>query len=111
MRNFQQRGDSITVIASRAVAAGEGLLVGQLFGIAKAAAASGAAVEVERTGVFNPVTKATGQVWAQGVLIYWDNIAFAFTTTSASNRLVGVTAATAISGAVLGSVVLDGAAR
>lgn len=111
MRSFVQQGDTITVTASRTAAMDTGMLVGQLFGITKAAATNAQPVEIARTGVFGPVPKATGQVWAQGVLIYWDNTNFNFTTTSAGNRLVGVTAAAALSGDTVGTVLLDGAAR
>lgn len=111
MRNFQQPGDSLTVVASRTCGSGEGQLVGLMFGMTKAPAVAGAAVEVHRVGVINPVPKAAGQVWAQGVLIYWDNTAFNFTTTVGANRLVGMTAASALLGAVVGSVLLDGTAR
>ncbi len=111
MRTFSQVGDSVTVVASRTAAMDTGMLVGQLFGFTKQAATNGTPCEICRTGVFVGVPKASGQVWAQGVLIYWDNTAFNFTTTSAGNRLVGVTAVSALSGDTIGSVILDGAAR
>jgi predicted RecA/RadA family phage recombinase len=112
MRSFIQTGDVLAVIAPRAVAADVGVLVGaSLFGISCHSAANGAPLEIKTCGVFGPVAKATGQAWAVGTLIYWDNTNFNFTTTSSGNRLVGVAGAAAISGAAVGTVILDGATR
>jgi predicted RecA/RadA family phage recombinase len=111
MRTFSQQGDTLTVIASRTAAMDTGMLVGQLFGITKAAATNAQPVEIQRTGVFVGVPKATGQAWTQGALLYWDNTNFVFTTTSSGNTLRGFAVAAAASGDTTGTVVLDGAAR
>lgn len=88
-RGFVQPGETVTVIAPYAVSSGGGVLVGNLFGIALADAASGASVEIRRVGVWD-VAKATGETWTQGALVYWNNTNKNLTTTVATNELVGV---------------------
>ena len=50
--------------------------------------------------------KATGQVWAAGQNIYWDNTAKNFTTTLTSNTLIGIAANAQASGDVLADIIL-----
>lgn len=107
MRNFVQPGDTISVTAPYAVASGGGALVGSIFGIATNAAASGAAVELKRTGVFD-VAKTTGEPWTQGVKVYWNNSTKLLTTTSAGNTQVGVAARAQIAGDTIGRALLTG---
>jgi predicted RecA/RadA family phage recombinase len=52
MKNCVQPGNTITLTAPYAVASGDGLLVGSIFGIAAGAAALGEPVETALTGVF-----------------------------------------------------------
>lgn len=87
MKNYVQPGDTITVTAPAAIASGDGVLVGKLFGIAAIAAASGAEVEIKTTGVFN-IGKNSAEAWAQGVDVYWDSAAKVMTTTATNNTLV-----------------------
>ncbi|ODA67103.1 hypothetical protein A7A08_01849 [Methyloligella halotolerans] len=53
MKNFVQPGNTITVPAPTAVASGDGVLVGSLFGVANYDAAPGEAVEIDAIGVFD----------------------------------------------------------
>lgn len=109
MKNFIQEGETVTLIAPYALTSGQGLLVGSLFGVASNDAAISAEVEAVTKGVFT-LTKATGAAWTVGALIYWDNAARNCTTTVATNKLIGVAAATAASGDTVGNVRLNGAA-
>lgn len=88
MRNFVQRGDVLTFIAPYALASGDGVLVGSLFGIATSSAANGAEAEVKTEGVFDIAALGT-DVAAQGAKAYWDNGNRRITTTAAGNSLVG----------------------
>lgn len=89
MKNFVQEGDVLTLIAPYDVDAGEGMLVGSLFGIATTDGASGAEVETYiGEGVFD-IDKVDAQAWTQGASIYWDNSAKLVTTTSSGNTFVG----------------------
>lgn len=110
MKNFVQNGRQVSVTAPYAVAAGAGVLVGSLFGVAVHAAAINDPVEIVTEGVYNLV-KAGSQAWTQGARIYWDDSAKNCTTTAGSNKLIGVAMAAVGSGAgeTLGQVRLSGA--
>ena len=110
MRTFIQPGDTLSLLAPHVLTAGAGALVGSLFVVAKAAAASGAAFEGATSGVFT-LAKATGEAWTVGVRLYWDNTNKRLTTTVGSNTLVGCATAAAISGATTGNAYIDGAVR
>lgn len=110
MKNFVQNGAVVTVAAPYDVASGAGALVGSLFGVAQAAALSGADVSLARTGAY-ALAKAGSQTWAVGARIYWDNTAKNCTTTSTANTLIGVALVAAASADTTGTVLLDGAAR
>ena len=56
MKNFVQPGNTITLTAPYAVASGDGLLVGSIFGIAAGAAALGEPVETSLVDVFDITT-------------------------------------------------------
>lgn len=87
MKTFRQQGDTVTVTAPANVVAGQGVLVGDLFGAALRDASSGAAVDIVVEGVIG-LPKAAGTI-NEGVRVFWDNAAGRITTTSASNRCVG----------------------
>lgn len=107
-RNFIQPGDTITVAAPYAVAAGAGLLSGVVFAVALAAAAQNAPVEARRVGVFD-LAKATGQAWvADTTKLYWDNTAKNVTSTASGNTLIGVARQSQASGDTIGRVLLTG---
>jgi len=106
-RNFIQPGETITVVAPRNVASGEGVLVGSIFAVALAAAAAGQAVEARRVGVFD-LTKAAGQAMTAGQKVYWDNAAFNVTTTAAGNTPIGATTQAQASADTIGRVLLTG---
>lgn len=110
MKNYVQEGDALTVTAPAAVSSGDGVLVGSLFGVAQAAAASGADVEIVREGVFTLTTLSTDTP-TQGAKAYWDNTNKRLTTTATSNTLVGAFALAKASGVTVGTVVLDGVIR
>ncbi|MCZ4340580.1 DUF2190 family protein [Sphingomonadaceae bacterium G21617-S1] len=110
MNNFVQEGEVVTAAAPYDVASGAGLKVGSLIGIAAFGALSGADVNVKRRGVFT-VAKAASQAWTQWTTkVYWDDTAKNFTSTSASNTLVGIAAETLGAGAGItsGKVLLTG---
>ena len=88
MKNYVQPGKTITLAAPYAVAAGDGLLVGAIFGAATAAAGNGEAVEAVLVGVFD-LKKTASQAWAVGDKIYWDNTAKEATKTLTGNTLIG----------------------
>lgn len=109
MKNYLQNGDTVTLVAPADVASGAGVLVGSLFGVALTTQKSGENVEARVTGVVD-LAKVTAQAWSTvGLLIYWDNTAKNATTTSTSNKLIGVNVATAANPSATGRVRLNGA--
>jgi len=99
MKNYVQRGDTVTVTAPYAVLSGSGLLItgtGHIFGVAVNNQSSGDSTEVLTAGVFD-LAKDTS-TFAEGDYVYWDNTAKLCTSTSTSNTKIGVAAITTPSG-------------
>lgn len=99
MKNYVQPGNTITLTAPYAVASGDGLLVGSIFGVASGTAALGETVETALVGVFD-LTKVGSQAWAAGAKVYWDNTNKRCTTVATDNTLIGV-ATEAVAGGAL----------
>ena len=110
MKNYVQPGNIITLTAPYAVASGDGLLVGAIFGVPSGTAALGEAVETAVEGVYD-LKKVASQAWAAGDKIYWDNTAKNTTKTLTSNTLIGVATEAVAGGAtdLIGRVRLNGA--
>ena len=89
MKNFIAIGNVITVAAPAAVNSGDLVLVGSLFGVAAADAASGTDVQLNTGGVYD-LPKAASQAWTVGAKVYWYNTAKVATTTTSGNTLIGV---------------------
>ncbi|MFG6081605.1 DUF2190 family protein [Paracoccus litorisediminis] len=109
-KNYLQAGDSLTLPAPAALASGEAVLVGAIFGVAQVAAASGASVTLSRTGVFT-LPKTTGQAWTVGAKVYWDAANKLVTTTASGNTLIGAAVDAKLAADATGSVLLDGSIR
>ena len=110
MRNYVEEGQSLTLTAPYIVAPGAGMLVGNIFAVAKNPAAAGVPVDAMLRGVF-AMAKAAGQAWTQGQMVYWDNTALNVTTTAAGNRIIGAASQAQAAGDTVGRVMLDGIAR
>jgi len=93
MKNYVQDGNTVTVTAPANVVAGQGVLVGDLFGVAMHDASSGALVEIRVTGVVT-LKKASGTI-NPGVRVFWDSAASRVTTTATGNRCIGYHVGTA----------------
>jgi len=100
MKNYVQPGDTITVTAPYALSAGDGCLVGVLFGIACGTYLNGATdAEIKTEGVFDITALSTDTAsGATLVAAYWDNTNKRITTTSAGNTKVGVITKAKING-------------
>jgi predicted RecA/RadA family phage recombinase len=109
MKTYVQPGHVVTLSAPYAVASGDGLLVGSLFGIATHDAASSAEVESQLTGVVD-MAKAASQAWTVGAKVYWDNTAKVATITATGNVLIGAAmlAVGNTAGETIGRVRLNG---
>ena len=111
MKNYVQPGAIVSVLAPRAVAAGELVNVGLLVGVTQTAADNGAAVEIATEGVFD-LAKTSAQAWSTvGLAIYMvPATGLCTTATTTGNILVGTNLATAANPTATGRVRLNGAA-
>lgn len=71
MRNHVQEGEVLTLTAPYDVASGGGCLVGETFGVATGAVASGAAGEFATEGVYD-LAKTSAQAWAAQDPVHWN---------------------------------------
>ena len=91
MKTFVQPGNSLAVAVPYVggVTAGQGILVGALFGIAATDGAQNATIEAATQGVFD-VTKEPALAITAGARVFWDNTNRRITTTATSNFQVGI---------------------
>jgi predicted RecA/RadA family phage recombinase len=110
MKNYTQKGDTLTLTAPYALTAGQGALIGSIFGIAVTDIANGAQGEFNLVGCYSHArATGAGTDWTPGTRLYWDNAARVITKTLTSNTLIGVATAAAAVGDATGNVRLNGA--
>jgi len=106
MRNFIKRGIGLDLVApAGGVTAGTGVKIGAIIAIPSTDAAEGETFNGDTEGCFEHAA-ATGQAWAVGAVVYWDDTNKVFTTTSTSNTKAGVAIEAKLSAAAVGSVKL-----
>jgi predicted RecA/RadA family phage recombinase len=95
MQNYVHRGETLTVTAPYTVVTGQGVVAGNIFGVAVFNAASGASLEIVTWGVFDLAKDAS--TFNPGDKVYWDNVNFVATSappaspsTTPGNREIGV---------------------
>ena len=106
MKNYVQRGETLTLIAPDDLVSGDVVIVGGLIGIASCDAASGDEVETSLTGVYT-LPKAA-EALDQGEAVYWDASAGSVTATATDNVAIGHAVAGVLSGAATVNVRLLG---
>ena len=89
MRNFVQPGDNLTVTAVAAASSGDGVKLGNLFGIASGDAAIGEPLVLVTTGVFELPKVSTDEL-AVGDAVYFRTSDEAVTSTATGNTKIGV---------------------
>jgi predicted RecA/RadA family phage recombinase len=90
-KNYRKSGNMVPLVAfPYARAAGEGVQMGKLFGVAPAAVANGASGEIEPVGV-HVLAAVALQAWGDGDALYWDNTAKNVTTApnAGANPFIG----------------------
>jgi predicted RecA/RadA family phage recombinase len=87
MTNFVKSGDNLTLAAPYNVLSGGGFKVGNVFGVAANDTTSGLDVECDVEGVYDLAKDSS--TFAQGDLVYWDDVAKMVTSTVGSNLLIG----------------------
>ena len=88
MKNYVQRGDTLTVPAPVVAASGDGVLVGGFFGVSNGSAAIGQPMDLDVVGVFI-LPKVAALAIALGDIVYWDNAARLVTKTAGGNTKIG----------------------
>lgn len=110
MKNFIQRGDVITVIApTGGVASGQGVLVGNLFGVAATTVAEGESAEIATIGVYE-LPKLVSAVIAAGARVAWDDTAKQVVLPGTGMVPIGIASVAAGNGVGTVRVRLDGVA-
>ena len=108
MQNYIQNGHVITVTTpAGGILSGEGLIVGNIFGVAAYSAAEGDPLELATTGVYK-LPKATAAVLTVGARVAWDNTAKNINAPGAGRFPVGVATEAAGNGITSVAVRLDG---
>lgn len=110
MKNYIQPGDAVDIVAPANVTSGQGLLVGDMFGVCGASALSGEDVALHRCGVYE-LPKLEAQAWTVGQKVYWDDTNARLTSVASGNKLVGCAVLAAANPSTTGRVVLDNAIR
>jgi predicted RecA/RadA family phage recombinase len=108
MKNNIQKGDVITVAApAGGIASGDGLIVGNIFGVAAYSAAEDDSLELATTGVYK-LPKATAAVLTVGARVAWDNTAKNINLPGTGRFPVGIATEAAGNGITSVAVRLDG---
>lgn len=88
MKNYVQPGNVLSIAAPYDRLAGQGALVGGLFGVAVNDVLNTVVGEFQVVGVFE-LTKVGSQAWSVGDKIYWDNGNKRCTKTGSDNTFIG----------------------
>jgi predicted RecA/RadA family phage recombinase len=96
MKNFVQKGETLTLTPAAAVASGVGYLFGAgLFGVATTDVASGAAGSFQTEGVVE-IGKTSALAIAVGDRVFWDPAGKVVNKTTAAQVCVGVAVEAAV---------------
>lgn len=108
MRNYVQRGDTLTLTAPAAIASGDVVAVGSIIGVANGDAANGAPVDVDTVGVFR-LPKVSALAIAAGDVVYFDAATKLVNKTASGNTKLGVATEAAANPSPTVAVRLSGA--
>ena len=87
-KNFVHEGKVLELTAPRTHSSGTGALIGYIFGIALRDYTSGDLLcQYGVAGVWDLAKDSS--VFSAGDLVYWDNSAYAATSTAGSNQVIG----------------------
>ncbi len=109
MKTFIQDGNIITITAAANIASGEGVLVGNIFGISVMDAVAGDEVEIATVGVYE-LPKLSTAVIAQGDRVAWNSSTGKVVVPATGMFPLGVATLAAGNGTATIKVRLDGIA-
>ncbi|MDY7096762.1 MAG: DUF2190 family protein [Pseudomonadota bacterium] len=89
MKNYVQRGDTLTLTAPAEIVSGDVVSVGSIIGVANGDAESGAPLDLDTVGVFQ-LPKVSALAIAEGDVVYWDSTNGLVTKTASGNTKLGV---------------------
>jgi predicted RecA/RadA family phage recombinase len=104
MKNYVSGGEVLDLAAPYAVSSGGGMKIGDIIAIAAVDAAITVVIAGYVQGVFDVTAEGagSGQAWAVGDKIYWDDTNKRFTKTSTSNTLAGYAVGAKLTADVVG---------
>jgi len=109
MKNEISSGELVDLAApSGGVTSGTLTKIGTFIGVPVASATEGDTFALKRTGEFDVAAEGagSGQAWAQGDTIYWDDANKRTTKTSSGNTKCGIATAAKITTATVGRLIL-----
>jgi len=89
MRNYVQRGDTLTLTAPAEIMSGDVVIVGSIIGVANDDADDGGPVDLDTVGVFR-LPKVSALAIMAGDTVYWDSAAKLVNKTASANTKLGV---------------------
>lgn len=89
MKNYVQRGDTLSIPAPADVESGEIVISGSIIGVAAGDALTGETVDVDTVGVFD-LPKVSALAISVGNIVYYDAATGLVNKTSSGNTKVGV---------------------
>ncbi len=107
MRNFIQEGNIITATTPVALSSGQGVLIGNLFGVATKAASAGGSVELATRGVFS-LPKTANIALDACARVSWDAANNQIVAPAAGMASIGIAVLAAANGTTSVRVRLDG---
>jgi predicted RecA/RadA family phage recombinase len=108
MRNHVQKGENITIPSPAAVASGDLVVVGALYGVAAGDADTGGDLDVVTVGVFD-LPKVSALAINLGDKVYFDSSSKLVSKTASGNTYIGVAVTAAVNPSATVNVRLNGA--
>lgn len=107
MKNYVQEGDYLTITAASTISSGDGVMVGDLFGVAVTDIANGSTGVLATKGIYD-IEKATdvgsgGTIWNPA---YWDATQGKVTAIATGNTQIGLFAETVLDAATAAQILL-----
>ena len=104
MKNYVQKGDVLTLTAPANVTGGQGLMVGDLFGVVAGDALNGEQFDLHVVGVFD-LPAETADTFSVGQIVFWNRVSGKVTEAeSESDDVIGHAVAVKGSGATAARV-------